>query len=170
MANANGQSAALPPAMHPPQLQRPPTPKTPVPPAAKTLPPRPAGTPASRPPPLPGDRRRSSGPPLPSYRLGPEESGSIIKDVDLREEDADDRVRVAVEAALAPLRERVDELERTMLETIVRLAKTPTSLADDGAPDARQADERRRRQVKIVIAGAIALGLAILFGMLASCR
>jgi hypothetical protein len=72
-----------------------------------------------------------------------------------------------VEEAVAPLRERLDELERTMLETIVRLAKTPASPAD-AASSAVQVDERRRRQVMIAI-GAV-LVVMMLFGMLASCR
>jgi hypothetical protein len=83
-------------------------------------------------------------------------------------EDARDVVRV-VEEAIAPLRERVDELERTMLETIVRLAKTPAS-PTDATLSAQQVAERKRRQALIAIGVVIVLGIVMLFGMLASCR
>jgi hypothetical protein len=74
-----------------------------------------------------------------------------------------------VEEAVAPLRERLDELERTMLEAIVRLAKTPASPAD-ATVSALKDDERRRRQLMIATGVVLFLGILMLFGMLASCR
>jgi hypothetical protein len=74
-----------------------------------------------------------------------------------------------VEEAVAPLRERLDELERTMLETIVRIGKGPASPADAPA-SAAQGDPRRQRQLTIAIGAVVVLNIVMLFGMLASCR
>jgi hypothetical protein len=90
-------------------------------------------------------------------------------------------VRAEVEEALAPLRDRLDELERTMLETIVRLA-SPTSTAsppprvalappseDAASVYAAQSGDRRRRRVILALGGAVVIGLGALFALLASC-
>jgi hypothetical protein len=74
-----------------------------------------------------------------------------------------------VEEAVAPLRERLDELERTMLETIVRLGKATASPADGPASTA-QGDPRRQRQLTIAMGAVLVLNIVMLFGMLASCR
>src|SRR5579859_2522211 len=135
MANMqNGHSAVLPPPRHPPELPTRPASRPPVPPPLKTAPPppsrpsaapaaaaaaRPSVVPASQPPRPSGVR--SSPPPLPTRAAGAE--------------DTRDMVRAEVKEALAPLRDRLDELERSMLETIVRVAsKSSTVSAAPSSP------------------------------------
>jgi hypothetical protein len=80
---------------------------------------------------------------------------------------------------VAPLRDRLDELERTMLETIVRLA-SPSSASPsprgDALPTPGGAATRflalfgdRRRRVMLALGGILVLGIGTLFAMLASC-
>jgi hypothetical protein len=122
MVNAqNGHLGVLPPPRHPPELPTRPPSKPPMPPPLKTVPSasRPSAAPASAAtparssvapvsqPPRPSGIR-SAPPPLPSRPVGGE--------------DTRDMVRAEVQEALAPLRDRLDELERSMLETIVRVA------------------------------------------------
>jgi hypothetical protein len=129
MANAhNGHAAVSPHAAIQPKLQTPPKPSAPQ--AASRAPtPTSVVPPAPQPPRLSSDRPRSSASPVPPRPLGANESGAIAKHVDgpppsalARSDDARALVRAAVDEAVAPLRDRLDELERTMLETILRLS------------------------------------------------
>jgi hypothetical protein len=73
-------------------------------------------------------------------------------------------LRAAVEDALAPLRDRLDHLERGMDEAIARVAAAPPS--EDAALRDRAA-ERERRQVMTLMAGLVVLNLATLLAVLA---
>jgi hypothetical protein len=101
-----------------------------------------------------------------------------------------DTMRAAVEAALAPVRDRMDELERGMLEAIVRVAKGPAStnrtpiaptaeaqdvlraLVEEAlAPVCDRMDElergmRGRRSIVVVMCGIILVNVATLVGVL----
>jgi hypothetical protein len=120
----NGQSAALPPAPRQTNLQTPAS-------ALRTAPP--SSAPATQPPRPSSERLRSWVPPVPSWRLGAEESGTVNKGVEAGNatrvpvpsglsDDVRAMLRAAIEEAVTPLRDRLDELEKTMLETIVRLS------------------------------------------------
>jgi hypothetical protein len=79
--------------------------------------------------------------------------------------EAHDMVRSAVEEALAPLRNRLDELGRGVAETIARVA-TASASADAAVHDDR-AGERERRRIMVVMAGLIVLNVATLLAVLA---
>jgi hypothetical protein len=86
---------------------------------------------------------------------------------ELREEDV---LRSEVEEAVAPLRERLDELEQTMLKAIVRLSSPPST----DSPPARwwsvaQMSDQTRRQLIVAVAGGVLLGVGMLSALLASC-
>jgi hypothetical protein len=82
--------------------------------------------------------------------------------------EAHDMVRAAVDEALAPVRSRLDELERGMLETIVRVAKAPVST--DATLDAERARARERRQMMVAMGGLLVLNVATLLGVFALYR
>jgi hypothetical protein len=96
-------------------------------------------------------------------------------------------VRAEVQEALAPLRDRLDELERSMLETIVRVAShsSPASAAPSPpsldptleAYDLRsrllswvRAGDRKRRLIVLALGVSVAVGIVTFFAMLASCK
>jgi hypothetical protein len=156
---------------------------------------RPSGAYTSRPPSLVDNRARSSAPPDPSFhlevdegdtvslRLEPDEGDTIVRRFEVPAptatrssfaptKEAHDMVRAAVEEALAPIRDRLDELERGMLETIVRVAKTPPP-APLPAADATHVDlasERRSRKILVAMGALIILNFATLLGVFSSLR
>jgi hypothetical protein len=102
-------------------------------------------------------------------------------------EDTRDIVRAEVQEALAPLRDRLDELERSMLETIVRVASksstvsaAPSSPTTDLALEPRdirsrllswvQTGDRKRRLPLLVLGISVAVGMVTFFALLASCK
>jgi hypothetical protein len=196
MANAqNVRSTASLPAVHPPkQLRIARAPRTPELPAPILSQQRPSGAYTSRPPPLVADRVRPSAPPAPSFHLEADEGDTISLRLEADEGDtivrrfepprpaasrsliaptkeAHDMVRAAVEEALAPIRDRLDEIERDMLETIVRVAKTPPPVpvpAADPTSSADLATQRERRRLLVAMGGLIVINVATLLGVFSS--
>jgi hypothetical protein len=93
-------------------------------------------------------------------------------------------VRAEVEEALAPLRDRLDELERSMLETIVRVAShspasatpSPPSLDPSPEPYVRsgllswvRAGDRQRRLLVLALGVSVTVGIVAFFALMASC-
>jgi hypothetical protein len=93
-------------------------------------------------------------------------------------------VRAEVQEALVPLRDRLDELERSMLETIVRIASksqaasaAPSSPGVDLTPEPQdlrsrllswvQAGGQKRRLLVLALGVSLAIGF---FALVASCR
>jgi hypothetical protein len=161
MANAqNVRSAALPPAGHLHRLQIQRVSRTSEPPT-----------------PLVDDRWSS----VPSLRVEPDEGDTILfkrsdapppivnRSPAIATKEAHDMVRTAVEEALAPVRDRLEELEKGMLRILVQVAKVPAPA--DATSNTDQARERERRQlmgVLIVMGGLIVVDVAALVGVLAS--
>jgi hypothetical protein len=81
--------------------------------------------------------------------------------------EAHDMLRAAVEEALAPVRDRLDELDRGTLEIISRVAKPPSA---DAALHVDRARERERRQMMALMAGLFVVNVATLVGVLAHCQ
>jgi len=80
--------------------------------------------------------------------------------------EAQDTMRAAVEEALAPLRHRLDELERNMFEVVARIAAARP--LDDAALHAERAGDRQRRLILALTAGLVVLNAATLLGVLLS--
>jgi hypothetical protein len=78
--------------------------------------------------------------------------------------EAHDMMRLAVEEAVAPLRARLDELERGMHETIARATNAPPS--DDAQLHTDRAGGRERRVIMLLVAGLVVLNFAALLGVL----
>jgi hypothetical protein len=146
--------------------------------APASLPPRPSLVPASQPR-LSGIR--SAPPPIPTPRAGAEDSPDL-EYVEVEDPDVEELVRAEVDAALAPLRDGLDDLERTVLATIVRLASRSSTASRPARSDATaqpnsassgpagQTGDQRRRQLILAFAVGILLGVVMLSGLLAASR
>jgi hypothetical protein len=160
MANAqNMRSAALPPAVHPHRSRIPLAPKAPDVAPLRVAPPPPSGTRTSRPPAHVDDPWSS----VPSVQIEADEGDTIVRSYDSvpvpasrspisPTREAHDMVRAAVVEALGPVRERMDDLERGMLETIVRVAKAPPSTASRSPIATREAHDMMRLAVEEAVA------------------
>jgi hypothetical protein len=160
MANAqNLRPAALPPAVHPHKSRIPLAPRAPELAPLRMAPPPSSSTRTSRPPARVDDPWSS----LPSIQVEGDEGDTIVRSFDsvpapasrssiAPTREAHDMVRAAVVEALGPIRDRMDDLERGMLETIVRVAKAPPSTASRSPIVTREAHDMVRMAVEEAVA------------------